>query len=440
MKDSGKKLGLWMAMALVIGNMIGSGIFFLPSTLGAYGGISILGWVFTSTGALILALIFSRLSLIVRNVSGGPYAYTRANLGDFPGFLVAWGYILSVWAANAAITVAFVSYLSVFIPVLGTNPFAGALAGVLAIALLTWINTRPVRNAGGFQVVTTTLKLAPLLLMSLVGIFYINLDHFTPFNVSDSSSFQAISATAALTLFAFLGFESATVPAEKIDNAEKIIPQATIWGTLITVAVYLLGTIAVMGILSPEELTQSKAPFADAAARIWGAPGRYLIAAGVVISTFGALNGWMLVQGQIPFAAARDQLFPPVFKRTNRFDMPSAAIMIGSAIITVVMLMNYSRGLVKAFEFLILVTTTTVLVPYLFAAAAYALFVLQGKWNPGRSKGIALILPTLGFAYSLWAVSGSGMEAVYWGFILLLAGIPLYIYIRYRANAPKTEA
>ncbi|MEZ4899435.1 MAG: amino acid permease [Saprospiraceae bacterium] len=430
-----KKLGLWMAMALVIGNMIGSGIFFLPSSLGAYGGISILGWLFTSAGALILAFIFSRLSQIVRNVSGGPYAYTRDRFGDFPGFLVAWGYILSVWGSNAAITVAFVSYLSVFFPVLGTNPLAGAGTGILAITFLTWLNTRPVRNAGKFQVITTSLKLMPLLLMAFVGIFYLNPEHFHPFNTSTSSHFEAISHTAALTLFAFLGFECATIPAEKIANADRIIPRATIWGTLITITVYLLGTVAVMGIISPMELTQSNAPFADAAARIWGSPGRYLVAGGVVVSTFGALNGWILIQGQIPYAAARDQLFPPLFKRTNRYDMPVTAILIGSAIITVAMLMNYSRGLVKAFEFLILVTTTTVLLSYLFGAAAYALFILQGRNKLPGSSFKSLILPILGFAYALWAVSGTGMEPVYWGFLLLFAGIPFYVYIRFKASS-----
>ena len=275
----------------------------------------------------------------------------------------------------------------------------------------------------------------PLLLMAFVGIFYLNPEHFHPFNTSTSSHFEAISHTAALTLFAFLGFECATIPAEKIANADRIIPRATIWGTLITITVYLLGTVAVMGIISPMELTQSNAPFADAAARIWGSPGRYLVAGGVVVSTFGALNGWILIQGQIPYAAARDQLFPPLFKRTNRYDMPVTAILIGSAIITVAMLMNYSRGLVKAFEFLILVTTTTVLLSYLFGAAAYALFILQGRNKLPGSSFKSLILPILGFAYALWAVSGTGMEPVYWGFLLLFAGIPFYVYIRFKASS-----
>jgi APA family basic amino acid/polyamine antiporter len=419
-----------MAIALVIGNMIGSGIFFLPSALAAYGGISIFGWLFTSTGALLLAIVFSKLSRLLPNISGGPFVYAREGFGDFPGFLVAWGYILSIWASNAAITVAFVSYLSVFIPALATNQMLAAFSGLLAIWLLTWVNLKSIRTAGSLQVVTTVLKLVPLLSIAIIGIFYLNPEHFIPFNRSDASSFNAISATAALTLFAFLGFESATVPAEDVENASVTIPKATIIGTLITICVYILGTVAVMGLISPANLQTSNAPFADAAEVIWGPFGRYLIAGGVVISTFGALNGWTILQGQVPMAPARQNLFPKIFSRQNENGSPSVSLVIGSVIVSTLMLMNFSKGLVKAFEFLILVTTTTVLVPYIFAAAAYGVFILQKRISNGKSVFVQLLLPSLGFAYSVWAVSGSGHEPVYWGFIMLLLGIPIYVYMK----------
>lgn len=429
-----RKLTLAMTVALVIGNMIGSGIFFLPAALGMYGGISIFGWLFTSTGALLLAIVFSRLSRLLPNVSGGPFIYAKEGFGDFPGFLVAWGYILSIWASNAAITVAFVSYLSVFVPVLATSSILGALTGLAAIWFLTWINTKAIRTAGSVQLITTILKLIPLILIAVVGIFYLNPDHFTPFNLSGQSSFSAISATAALTLFAFLGFESATVPAEDVENPEVTIPRATIIGTLITILIYILGTIAVMGLISPNNLQNSSAPFADAAQVMWGQVGRYLVAAGVVISTFGALNGWTILQGQVGMAPARQNLFPSVFAYRNKNGSPTISLIVGSLIVSSLMLMNYSKGMVKAFEFLILVTTTTVLVPYIFAAAAYGVFVLQKKIGRPGSIHVQLILPTLAFAYSVWTVSGSGQEPVYWGFIMLLLGIPIYVYMKGKGN------
>jgi APA family basic amino acid/polyamine antiporter len=278
--------------------------------------------------------------------------------------------------------------------------------------------------------VTTVLKLVPLLAIAVIGIFYLNPEHFVPFNLSESSNFDAISATAALTLFAFLGFESATVPAEDVENAAVTIPKATIIGTLITIVVYILGTVAVMGLISPSNLQSSNAPFADAAQVIWGQFGRYLIAGGVVISTFGALNGWTILQGQVPMAPARQQLFPKMFRHQNKNGSPSVSLLIGSVIVSALMLMNFSKGLVKAFEFLILVTTTTVLVPYIFAAAAYGVFVLQKRITDGKSIFVQLLLPALGFAYAVWAVSGSGQEPVYWGFIMLLLGIPIYVYMK----------
>jgi APA family basic amino acid/polyamine antiporter len=428
--SSPKKLTLSMAIALVIGNMIGSGIFFLPSALAAYGGISIFGWLFTSSGALILALIFSRLSRFLPNISGGPFVYTQEGFGDFPAFLVAWGYILSTWAANGAITVAFVSYLSVFIPELATNKVLAVATGLSAIWFLTWLNTRTIRTAGTLQLVTTILKLIPLALISLVGIFYLDPSHFTPFNISEQSSFSAISATAALTLFAFLGFESATIPSEDVENAAETIPKATMIGTFITVAIYILSTVAVMGLISPAELQISNAPFADAAASIWGETGRYLVAGGVVISTFGALNGWTILQGQVPMAPARVNLFPKIFARQNINGSPTVSLVFGSVIVSSLLLMNFSKGMVKAFEFLILVTTTTVLVPYIFAAGAYGIFILQKRLGKDKNTSPQMILPMLGFAYSIWAVAGSGQEPVYWGFIMLLLGIPVYIFMK----------
>ncbi|MEJ0033866.1 MAG: amino acid permease [Bacteroidota bacterium] len=155
---------------------------------------------------------------------------------------------------------------------------------------------------------------------------------------------SAITASTTLTLFAFLGLESATIPAENIRNPEKNIAKATIIGTLLTMVIYVLGTIAVMGILPPEVLKTSQAPFADAAAAIWGETARYLVAGGAVIATFGALDGWILIQGQMPMAAARDKLFPAFFTIKNKKGMPIVSIIVSSVLISIMMAMNFSRS------------------------------------------------------------------------------------------------
>ena len=253
-----------MATSLVVGNMIGSGVFLLPATLAAYGGISIVGWLVTTVGALLLALVFARLSSLIPD-AGGPYAYTRRGFGDFAAFLVAWGYWISIWTSNAAIAVAFVSYMTVFFPELATNGALAALVAIATIWLLSWINSAGVRNAGWVQLITAILKLVPLVVIATLGLLFFNADHFRPFNLSGGSNFSAVTATVALTLWAFLGLESATIPADNVRDPRRTIPRATILGTVAAALVYIFGTVAVMGIIPPAGLAASNAPFADAA-------------------------------------------------------------------------------------------------------------------------------------------------------------------------------
>ena len=423
------KIGLWTSTALVVGNMIASGIFLLPVTLASFGAISLVGWVGSSIGAISLALLYSNLSKMIPNAPGGPYAYTRAGMGEFASFLVAWGYWLSLWCCNAAIVVTFVSYLTVFFPVLGTNSFLSVGTALATIWLLTWVNTLGIKTAGVVQMVTTIMKLTPLVLVIAFGLFYINIDYFTPFNRSGQSDLAAITATITLTLFAFLGLESATVPSNKIRNPEKTIPRATVLGTLITMAVYVLGSVVVMGMVPHERLTASNAPFADAAEMIWGKGARGWVAFGAVISTFGALNGWILLQGQIPLAAATDKLFPAVFGRLNSRGVPTLGMSIGTVLISALIFMNFTKGLTDTFTFIVLLGTMTVLLPYLFSATAYGLMIMQNKfWK--RQSLTKIFLAAIAFAYSMWAIAGSGEEAVYWGFIATLCGIPVFVWMK----------
>lgn len=423
------KIGLWTSTALVVGNMVGSGVFLLPATLAAYGGISLLGWIGSSVGAIFLAMLFSHLSKIVPNAVGGPYAFTRVGLGDFAAYMVAWGYWFSIWCTNAAIAVTFVSYLTVFFPILAVNKVLSVIVGISAVWLLTWVNIQGVKEAGRVQLITTILKLTPLVLISIVGLFYIKLGNFSPFNVSAESDFGAVAATATLTLFAYLGLESATIPSGDIIEPEKTIPRATMIGTLVTIAVYILATVAVMGMIPSVELQKSNAPFSDAAAIIWGDSARYWVAIGAIISTFGALNGWILLQGQIPFAAAKDRMFPEIFGRENKNHAPVMGLVISSILITGLMLMNLSKGLTEMFTFMILLTTIMVLVPYLFSAASYGVIILQNRFWKKESIS-KIIIAAMAFIYSVWAVVGSGQEIVYWGFVALLCGIPFYVWMR----------
>lgn len=423
-----KRIGLWTATSLVAGNMIGSGLFLLPATLAVYGGISLYGWLISSVGALSLALVFARLSRIIP-AAGGPYAYTRIAFGEFPAFLVAWGYWISVWIGNAGITVAFVSYLTVFFPILESEPILAIMTGWAAIWGLSYVNMRGVQSAGYVQLITTIAKLTPILILTLVGLFYFNGAHFEPFNRSSESDFSAILACATLTLWAFLGLESASIPAGDIDQPEKTIPKATVLGTFIVTGASVLSTTAIMGILPPEVLTETEAPFADAAGLIFGDFGRSMIAFAAVISTFGALNGWILMQAQVPMAASRNRLFPEIFQKTNRFGAPMMGLIISAVLSSALLVMNFTRGLVDTFQFMILLSTLAVLVPYLFGSMALFAPALSSKLTTHEKIPVAMTA-IIAFLFSIYAVAGSGEEAVYWGFLLLMIGLPVYVGLK----------
>ena len=430
--SSPQKIGLWTSTSLVIGNMIGAGVFLMPAALATYGGISLFGWLFSAAGSILLAGVFSKLSKLLPNVNGGPYAYTKRGFGDFTGFLVAWGYWISVCCANAAITVSLVGSMSVFCPLLATNSIVAVLTGLQVLWFLTWINTRGVVASGIVQFITTVLKLAPLLFIAIGGVFFIKFANFIPFNISGVSNFSAITATAAMTLYAFLGVECATIPAGSVEKPEKTIPRATMLGTLITTLVYVLGTMSVMGVIPAKDLQHSVTPFADAAVIIWGENARYWVGAGVAIAAFGALNGWILIQGQIPYAVAKDKLFPAILGKENKEGAPGPGIIISSVLVSVFMYMNYSKGLVDQFKFLIMLSTLTTIIPYLFSAAAYIIISMESSNIKKISWAGVIIMAALAFAYSLWAMAGLGEETVYWGFILLICGTPFYVLILWR--------
>ena len=423
------KLGLWTSTSLVLGNMIGAGVFLMPTTLASFGGISVVGWVCSALGAFLLAKVFANLSKIMPIADGGPYAYSRRGLGDFAGFLVAWGYLVSVCCANAAIAVSFVSALSTFIPALATHSQLAIATGFAVIWLLTWINSLGILTSGKVQLVMTILKIIPILAIGIVGLFFIHIQNFIPFNNSGTSTLAAITATTTFTFYAFLGIECATIPSGSVVNPEKNIPKATIYGTLIATFIYISSTVSIMGMIPSSQLQQSVTPFADAAVLLWGEASKYWVSAGVAIAAMGALNGFILIQGQLPYALAKDKLFPAVFAKTNNKGVPAIGMAISSVFISLIMSMNFTKGLAAQFKFLILLSTLTVLIPYLFSTAAYLIIRFQYSFKSAFQKAMAIALALSAFLFSMWIVIGSGQEVVYWGFLLSMSSVPIYAWV-----------
>jgi len=427
-----RTIGLWMATALVVGNMIGSGVFMLPATLaGAAGPISLLGWIFTGAGAMLLALVFANLGRALPR-TGGPYAYARRAFGDFIGFQTAWGYWIAVWAGNAAIAVAFAGYLAVFWPQVGTHDLLGALVAMAVIWLLTFVNALGARESGAVQLVTTILKFVPLAVIGIIGLFFVHKSNYQPF-APHGHSLSLLSTTAALTMWAFIGLESATVPAEEVDDPERTIPRATILGTGITTLLYIVATVAIMGIIPTAVLAHSTSPFADAAGIAFGGGWDKVIALVALVSTFGALNGWIMLQGRVPLAAAEDGMFPAAFARVHgKRRTPVFGLVVSSVLVSGLLLMNYTKGLTDAFTFVILLATLTTLVPYAYSAAAQAyLWLVERERFQPRKLVRDTVIALLAFAYSVWAIAGAGDDIVTKGFVLMLAGVPVYVGMRW---------
>ena len=252
---------------------------------------------------------------------------------------------------------------------------------------------------------------------------------------------QAIATTAALTLWSFIGLESATVPAEHVRDPRRTIPRATLFGTVVAAVVYILSNTAVQGILPPEALAHSSAPFADAARVMLGDWGYYFIAGGAVIACLGALNGWVLLQGQIPMAPARDGLFPAILAKTSRRGVPAHGMLISGVLVTLLVLVNGQGELVEVFNVIILLGTMAGVVPYVLCAAALLhLLATKPDGFSVRERGRQLLVGSCAFIYSVWALYGTGEQAVFWGFLVMMVGIPFYTWRQWRNRLQSVTA
>jgi len=424
------KLGPVLLTALVVGNMVGSGVFLLPASLAPFGGASLLGWVVTAGGSMALGLVIARLARRHPGL-GGPYAYTRAAFGDFAGFLVGWGYWISCWCAQAAIAVAMVGYLGELVPAATASPANAAGTAIGAIVLLTGVNVAGVRNAGGVQLVTTVLKLLPLVAIALFGFSRFDPELLRPFTPPDRTLPSAVQGCLALTLWAFLGFESASVATLDARDPRRDVPRATVLGVAIAAVLYIVCTTAVLGLIPREELAVSNAPFAAAAARLWGDGAARLIAAGAFVSCFGALNGWTLVAGQTPLAIARDGLFPASFGRLSSRGTPTFGLVLSSGLACALVAANSAGTLAVVFGGMILLSTLSALIALIFCAMAdFHLTLRERRAGTPERTAPALLVASLAFAYALLAIAGADTKEVAWGFLLLLGGMPFYALAR----------
>ncbi|MFE6498435.1 amino acid permease [Kitasatospora sp. NPDC057738] len=428
-RTTGRRFGLLTATALVMGNIIGGGIFMIPAAVAPFGTVSLAAFGVLTVGAIALALVFGQLAR--RNPrTGGPYVYAREAFGDFAGFLSAWSYWITTWVSNAALAVAAVGYLDVLLPLHHSIPLeiTAALAFQWLPALANLAGTRYV---GAVQLVSTVLKFIPLLLVSVGGLFFFDPKNLGPFDATGHGWAGGMTAAAAILLFSYLGVESAAMSAGKVRDPERNVGRASVLGTTGAAVVYLLGTIAVFGTVAHQQLVHSAAPFSDAVDAMFGGSwGGTAIAVAALVSMTGALNGWTLLSAQAPYAAAKDGLFPAAFGKERR-GVPTFGVLVSVALASALTVVNFASGAKGAFDMLVLVTTFTATVPYLLSTAAQLYWLVRGageKVDRGRLVRDA-VLGLGAFAFSLWLLAGAGYAAVYQGVLFLFAGILVYVWM-----------
>ena len=428
-----KGLTLWPATALVTGTIIGAGIFTQPSWLAQYGPISILGFAITAFGSLMLALVFSSLARRTPDV-GGPYAFSRQGFGDFVGFQSAWTYWIGAWVGVGAIASSLVVYLGVLIPAVVENRLLSTVVAVGAIAVLTFLNTQGVVTGGFVSLILTILKVVPLLLIGTLGFLAFDASNLGPFNASGLPPLEVLTAVMAYTLFSFIGVEAATIPAGDVHEPDKTIPRATLIGTVAAAAVYLLSTTAVFGAVEQSELAQSDAAFAVAAANMFGDWASDAVAVVAVISCLGAMNGLLLLSGQIPMAAEFDGLAPKVFGKLNIRHAHGTGLSISGALAAGILALSFGGGgLGDAVAQLVLVSAVATMVSYAFSAGAEIKWLALDKGKvPVTHLARKMAVAVLALVFTILAFYGGGVQEIYWLWMLIVLGVPLYIYILWR--------
>lgn len=409
-----RPFGFWTATALVVGGMIGSGIFLLPAQLAPLGWTGVAAWVVAIAGTLVTAWVMTRLTAAMPHATG-MVAICGEALGALPGVLIGWSYWVGVWCANAIIAITAIRYLAVFVPAVAATPLALATTSTAAIWLLTLLNIGGARVAGQFQVLTTALKLLPLLAVVAILLGLV-LAGGKQFGASPHAPFAASGLTPALTLafFALVGFEAASVAAERVRDPARNVVRATLAGLMLTGLLYLVVSSGIVFALPQATVASAPAPMSLFVATFWGKTAGLAVAAFTVIAAIGCLNGWVLVQGEVPLGMARAGLLPRWVGRTSARDVPVAMLLLSSTLASILVMSNATRTAAGLLDFMLRLATAATL--WLYIGACLSALRLN----------IVRPAAAVGLAFTLWALWGAGLEAAGYGLLLMLTAIPLY--------------
>ncbi|MGO9502572.1 MAG: APC family permease [Streptosporangiaceae bacterium] len=374
-ESSRASLGLLATGALVVGGIIGTGIFAVPAAVAKFGWVAYPAFVVVTAGSVLLAVAFAEQARQDPRSGGPAYAYAQRAFGPFTGFLSAWGYWIQGWTGQATISVAGAGYA---IALLGVNGSGWVLGTSLFLLWLpAVVNLIRPGAVGGVQIAATMLKIVPLLAVGVAGIVLFH-PAYVGRPLGHTGAVGALGPACAVLLFSFLGMEGAAVAADRVRDPARTIPRATVLGVLACAAVYAVGLLGVQGTVPQSTLMVSPAPFAAAARAITGAGWTANVVEVVaVISALGALNGWTMVNGEMVGAAARDGLFPEAVAGRDARGVPTLAILLNTALATLLLVSDSAGDVVGLFTTLALLSTFAYVFTYVLSVAAYLLRLVR---------------------------------------------------------------
>jgi APA family basic amino acid/polyamine antiporter len=427
-------LTLLGTVALVVGNMVGTSVYTLPASLAqTTGPLGVAAWALTAAGYLFVALVYASLGTRYP-LTGGPYVYAREAFGEFAGFQAVWAYWFSAVIGNAGIATGVVGYAVGFSPRLAESTLLQFLLAQALLWGLCLVNVLGVRQGARVQIAVMFTASVPMLLVSLAMLPSVRLAHFTPFA---PHGWGSLAAGAALVVWAYSGVESATVPAEEVQRPERTIRRGTMLGYALATLIFLVAAVAVTGAMPTADVASSARPVAMAAERTLGPWAGAVIGVVAIVAGIGTLNGWILMAGRIPLTAARDGIFFRGLGRVHpRFGTPHVGLIVGTAVASAMLLLYFQKTLLGVFNFIVLLAVLTTLIPHLYAAAAELMLARRdpARYTPRERRRAHLVAP-VAFVFVMYTVYGVGPQVALWGFLVLLAGMPLYIWFATRGAA-----
>jgi APA family basic amino acid/polyamine antiporter len=419
-----KKLGFWSVFAIVTGSQIGSSVFMSPATLAPYGRYSLLGWLLSGIGAVCLAMVFSGLCNRFPK-TGGPHAYAQAMFGKTNAFFTGWTYWVISWVSTAAVVIASISYLSPFIG--NQSPYLYLFLEIALLIAITGLNLRGIHAAGQAEFILTVLKIIPLLILPCIAIWYFQAKHIV---IAPHISSQPVSTNLAqvtlLTLWGFIGLETATTPAGSVENPSKTIPRAIILGTICTALLYIINSVSIMGVLPADILAQSKAPYVDVSRYLFGGHWHLLIALIASVVCIGTLNAWMLASGQIVLGLAEDKLMPQAFAKTNHHGAPGLGIITSCLGIIPLLCLTMNQNISHQITSIIDISVIAFLYVYLVCVLAF----LKRLWVE-KAGFLHWIYSIIALVFCSWTIYQTDIKTVLTSAIFTLSGLPLY-FLWYR--------